>query len=69
MLTIESLAGNPLRLVAPGRLARVVSMTIGLLNVLVDFGIDRISPFKESVESEQIDTRWRLLLRFQIARY
>src|SRR5258705_4599054 len=60
MLTIESLAGNPLRLVAPGRLARVVSMAIGLLNVLVDFGIDRVFPFKESVESEQLDTRWRL---------
>jgi len=43
-------------------------MAIGLLNVLVDFGIDRVSPFKESVESEQIDTRCTFLLRFQIAR-
>src|SRR5258706_12338963 len=60
MLTIESLAGNPLRLVAPGRLARVVSMAIGLLNVLADFGIDRVSTFKESVESEQLNTRWHL---------
>jgi len=54
MLTIESLAGNPLRLVAPGRLARVVSMAIGLLNVLVDFGIDRVSPFKESVKVNRL---------------